>query len=161
MKISEIITESRKPTFKLNEVGMNHAEDIIFFEGSAGALRVINSFKSLPKEKDQVLSIKWDGCLHPDSIVLTDNGEMRIEEVIDRVTNGDSLAVFSHNFILGENVMTEINNVSKFIGDKDWVEIEFENGDTIKLTSDHELYTTNRGWVQAGNLTSTDDVKEP
>ena len=61
MKISEIITESRKPTFKLNEVGMNHAEDIIFFEGSAGALRVINSFKSLPKEKDQVLTIKWDG----------------------------------------------------------------------------------------------------
>jgi hypothetical protein len=61
MKISEIITESRKPAFKLNEVGMNHAEDIIFFEGSAGALRVIQSFKALPKKKDEVLTIKWDG----------------------------------------------------------------------------------------------------
>jgi hypothetical protein len=61
MKISEIIVENRKPTFKLNEVGMAHAEDIIFYEGSAGALRVINSFKHLPKTRDTALTIKWDG----------------------------------------------------------------------------------------------------
>jgi len=61
MKIHEIILESRAQTFTLNEVGMNHAEDIVFFEGSAGALRVLASLKSLPKSKDQVLTIKWDG----------------------------------------------------------------------------------------------------
>ena len=61
MKISEIIVENRRPTFKLNEIGMAHAEDIIFYEGSAGALRVINSFKSLPKTRDTALTIKWDG----------------------------------------------------------------------------------------------------
>jgi len=52
------IQESR---FRLNEVGLNHAEDIIFWEGSAGAIRVINSFKSLSKRKDEILSLKWDG----------------------------------------------------------------------------------------------------
>lgn len=62
MKISEIIVEHKKrPTFKLNEVGMAHAEDIIFYEGSAGALRVIESFKNLPKTRDTGLTIKWDG----------------------------------------------------------------------------------------------------
>jgi hypothetical protein len=60
MKIHEIIVE-QKPTFKLNEVGMAHAEDIIFYEGSAGALRVINSFKTLPKTRETSLTIKWDG----------------------------------------------------------------------------------------------------
>ena len=61
MKIFEIITESKKHTFKLNEVGMAHAEDIIFYEGSAGALRVIESFKNLPKTRETGLTIKWDG----------------------------------------------------------------------------------------------------
>lgn len=61
MRAREFITESKKPIFKLNEVGMAHAEDIVFYEGSQGALRVLNSFKSLPKERDQVLTIKWDG----------------------------------------------------------------------------------------------------
>lgn len=61
MKISDIIIEPKIQRFGLNEVGMAHAEDIIFYEGSAGALRVINSFKTLPKQRDQVLTIKWDG----------------------------------------------------------------------------------------------------
>ena len=62
MKINEIIVEHKKrPTFKLNEVGMAHAEDIIFYEGSAGALRVINSLKTLPNTRDTGLTIKWDG----------------------------------------------------------------------------------------------------
>jgi hypothetical protein len=60
VKISEIIVES-KPMFKLNEVGMAHAEDIIFYEGSAGALRVLESLKNLPKTRDKSLTIKWDG----------------------------------------------------------------------------------------------------
>jgi len=60
VRASEFITESKK-TFRLNEVGMAHAEDIIFYEGSNGALRVINSFANLPKNRDEVLTIKWDG----------------------------------------------------------------------------------------------------
>lgn len=60
MRASEFITESKK-SFRLNEVGMAHAEDIIFFEGSAGALRVIESIAKLPKNRDEVLQIKWDG----------------------------------------------------------------------------------------------------
>jgi len=59
MKINEIIVEGK--TFVLKEAGMAHAEDLVFFEGSAGALRALNSIVDLTKNKDETLSIKWDG----------------------------------------------------------------------------------------------------
>ena len=45
-------------------------------------------------------------------------------------------------------------------GNKEWVEVVFENGESIKVTEDHELYTTNRGWVKAIELNENDDIKE-
>jgi intein/homing endonuclease len=44
-------------------------------------------------------------------------------------------------------------------GDKDWIEIQFENGSTLTCTVDHPVYTENRGWVAAGDLTEDDDVR--
>jgi len=56
MKINEIIVES-----VLNEgARIQHAEDLVFWEKSAGALRAVNNLLSLSKSKD-ILSIKWDG----------------------------------------------------------------------------------------------------
>ena len=40
---------------------IDHAEDIIFWEGSAGANRVIDSIIGLAKGTTQSLTIKWDG----------------------------------------------------------------------------------------------------
>ena len=58
MKITEIIVES---VTKLNEgARIAHAEDLVFFEGSIGALRAVNNLSALAKNKD-TLSIKWDG----------------------------------------------------------------------------------------------------
>lgn len=40
---------------------IQHAEDIIFWEGSAGAARAIESLKSLEQGKHTDVTIKWDG----------------------------------------------------------------------------------------------------
>ncbi len=40
---------------------IQHAEDIIFWEGSKGAMRVVNSLKSLEKDGHKDVTIKWDG----------------------------------------------------------------------------------------------------
>jgi hypothetical protein len=42
------------------ESRIQHAEDLIFFEGSAGALRALNQFKQLAQNKEKI-TIKWDG----------------------------------------------------------------------------------------------------
>ena len=157
MKINEIIVENRINVTEGARIA--HAEDLVFFEGSAGALRAINNLTALTKSKE-TLSIKWDGCIHPDHILQTDQGELRIEEVVDRVNVGESLFVLGHDLTDSKNVMTEIVNAVKKHGGKDWVEVELENGDLLRLTEDHEVYTNNRGWVEAKNLTPEDDIKE-
>ena len=155
MKITEIITES-----KLTEgARIAHAEDLVFFEGSAGALRAVNNLTTLAKNKD-TLSIKWDGCIHPDHLIQTNKGELRIETVIDRFNQHEEFLVLGHSFDSNNSILTEVTNAVKKYGLKAWVEIELENGDKIQLTEDHQVFTTNRGWVAAGNLTSEDDIKE-
>ena len=40
---------------------IQHAEDILFWEGSAGAQRVINSLEQMSKEGHKDVTVKWDG----------------------------------------------------------------------------------------------------
>lgn len=156
MKITEIITESKL----MEGARIAHAEDLVFFEGSAGALRAVNNLSNIAKSKD-TLSIKWDGCIHPDHLIQTDKGEFRIEEVIDRFNQGEEFSVLGHSFDSNDSILTDITNAVKKYGAKSWIEIELENGDKIQLTEDHQVFTTNRGWIAAGNLTLEDDIKEP
>lgn len=37
--------------------------------------------------------------------------------------------------------------------------IELENGNVIKCTPNHKIYTTNRGWVTADSISENDDIK--
>ena len=40
---------------------IDHAEDIVFWEGSRGAIRALESLKSLEQGKHTNVTIKWDG----------------------------------------------------------------------------------------------------
>lgn len=160
MKIFEIATP-RKPMLIEAKARIDHPEDILFDEnGIAGAQRGLSALISAAKTHSTSTTIKWDGCIHPDHILQTDKGELRIEEVIDRMQHGEKLFVLGHDLTNSTNVMAEVVNAVKKHGVKDWVEVILENGDSIRLTEDHEVYTTNRGWVEAKDLTANDDIKE-
>lgn len=58
MKISEIIIENKNTL--IEGARIQHAEDLIFWEGSLGALRAVNNLSGLTKSKES-LQIKWDG----------------------------------------------------------------------------------------------------
>jgi intein/homing endonuclease len=49
---------------------------------------------------------------------------------------------------------------AKRIGLRAVVEVELSSGKTLRCTEEHLVLTTNRGWVQAGRLTVSDDVRE-
>jgi hypothetical protein len=57
MKFNEIKNEY----FLAEAARIQHAEDIIFWEGSAGAKRVIKSLQQLAQEGHKDVTIKWDG----------------------------------------------------------------------------------------------------
>jgi intein/homing endonuclease len=67
--------------------------------------------------------------------------------------------VWGFDFKQNSNTLTDISCARSGFGSKQWVEIELENGDLFKCTEDHEVYTENRGWVQAKDLTDQDNLK--
>src|SRR4029079_8119513 len=46
-------------------------------------------------------------------------------------------------------------------GTKDVYELVTAGGYSIKLTADHKVWTKQRGWVEAQNLTTSDEIRLP
>jgi len=156
--VEPLIEETILTEGKLRDI--NHLEDLILDEGPAGLGRAIEILRSFAEGKAQkVTSIKWDGCISGDSVLITNNGKRTIADIVEHWQD-EEILVLAHNFETGEDGYVQINMAGKQLGEKEWVEIELENGKSIKLTADHEVYTTNRGWVKAGDLTENDDIKE-
>jgi len=72
---------------------------------------------------------------------------------IQNVKIGDKIKNNFHNY-------TEVVKTWEYDVDEEMVELEFEDGRIIKCTKAHEIYTLNRGWVKADDLTEKDDISE-
>lgn len=142
---------------------MTHLEDLIFDEGVDGTRRAINFLRDLRdmlagnSDKKLDVTVKWDGCVHEDTILLTNKGDKTIKEVI---IDDDITSVLACNLEAGVDLYVPIigKNVSE--PKKEWVEIQLANGSILKLTEDHEVHTSNRGWIKACDLTTGDDITE-
>lgn len=153
MRINEILSEA-SPKGR----AFNHLEDLVFFYGSEGALEAIRHLEDIATtEGASSIRMKWDGCVHADSVLITSQGDMTIKELIESATS--SIYVLGRDLDNKEDVMTKVLATNATDGDKEWISVEFENNQSIILTEDHEVFTTNRGWVAAGKLTSEDDVQ--
>jgi len=115
--------------------------------------KCIEGFKKklahLDKEKKEEY---WDrvarGCFLPGStVILSDGSSKNIEEI----NVGDS--VISH-----DGTYNLVSNCLTYSVDEELVELEFEDGRTIRCTKDHEIFTNNRGWIAASEITEEDDV---
>ena len=78
---------------------IDHAEDIVFWEGSRGAIRALESLKSLEQGKHTDVTIKWDGSPaiifgrnEAGEFILTDKSGFVKANGVERATSGDELA---------------------------------------------------------------------
>jgi len=60
MRLFEIKYNTFRPLMEA-EARIQHAEDIVFWEGSAGAMRALDAIKSLEQGGIQDTTVKWDG----------------------------------------------------------------------------------------------------
>jgi len=158
MLIKELLEDAKKlgRTF-------NHLEDLIFFHGTEGIKEVIKHINDLSTPAGAAsLRMKWDGCVHEDTIVLTSQGDLSIKELVDKIDLGETVKVLGRNLEshIPVDIITNVIAGQVTQGIKDWVEIELENGSILKMTEDHEVHTSNRGWVPAGQLTPDDDITQ-
>jgi hypothetical protein len=93
-------------------------------------------------------------CFHPDTLVKTKAGDKKISEL----TTEDEIQSYDieNDSFVWTNPSDVFETPSK---NKEKIKLTFEDGSEISCTSDHLIYTTNRGWVEAQDLTEEDDIK--
>lgn len=93
-------------------------------------------------------------CFSGDTPVFTADGMERI----DSIQKGDYVWTIQEDKM--EKQLKQVNDISINTKEdsEDLLELVLENGDTLKVTVNHEVFTSNRGWITAGELTLDDDI---
>jgi intein/homing endonuclease len=108
-----------------------------------------------PRAFDEILYILMCGCFHEDTLIKTKKGNKKIKDVsIDDEVLSFDIENNKFEYIKPERVVETPHSL-----EKPKLELEFEDGSIIKCTTDHEFFTTNRGWVKAEDLEENDDIK--
>ena len=100
-------------------------------------------------------NIRSNPCVTGDTLVTTDKGNIKIE---DLVNNYKDFNILTYN-IETENLEWEkILACEKTRENTEIIELELDDGEVLKLTPDHRVYTKNRGYIEAKNLTQDDII---
>jgi hypothetical protein len=96
----------------------------------------------------------FDECFTEDALLVTPEGTRSIRDLVESQYAG---MVLSYDVTTRKSVWAPLEGWFDQ-GVRDTVTLTFDNGVTVTVTREHLFYTTNRGWVEAGNLTDEDDV---
>lgn len=66
--------------------------------------------------------------------------------------------VYSQNISTGENKFSFVSGAEMTRKSADIVKIELDDGKTLRCTPDHKIFTSNRGYVEAKDLTEDDEL---
>ncbi len=101
-------------------------------------------------------------CFTGDSLVHTDKGLIRFDELFARANTGEEFQVWTHDATNADapvHAMTLTTPEAFMITGKNPVQrLRFDNGTELRCTPSHRIFTTNRGYVEADQLTADDRV---
>lgn len=97
-------------------------------------------------------------CLTGDTLVTTDRGMVRLDEIVERFKRGEDVRVLTYNVETGEGEWEYLVNALKTREDANIIKITFDDGEVLRLTPDHLVYTEGRGYVEASQLTAEDVI---
>lgn len=112
-------------------------------------------------EIDMIAVDEFHKCFDYDTEITTNLGKLKIGDIVKNKTH---CMVLSYNEQTSKVEWKSITNWFANEVKSPMIEltIQRENGDikTLKCTLDHKIYTSNRGWVFASDLTEEDDIVE-
>ena len=91
-------------------------------------------------------------CITGDTLINTVDGYTQIKDLV-----GKTGFVNTINPITGENIVCKFDNVIMTSEEAEIIEIEFDNGEILKITENHPVLTDS-GWKNAGSLIKEDNV---
>ena len=102
-------------------------------------------------------------CFPGSALVHTDKGLIAFSELFDRVNRGERFGIYTHDATNpdspSEQLLITTPEAFMITGYNEVVRLRFDNGSELRCTPGHRIFTTNRGYVAAGELTAADDVK--
>ena len=154
------LKEATEDDSKLKHI--THVEDHILHDGSSGfshATGVLNKVRDHIKsgKKDATLTMKHDGCVSGDSLLMTSEGFQTISELHKSWYANKELSVLGHT-PTGPGLVL-VKDSFATAPTKQWLKIEFEDG-FIELTEDHEVKLFSGEWIPANKLKTNDDIVE-
>jgi ribonucleoside-diphosphate reductase alpha chain len=102
-------------------------------------------------------------CFTADSLVHTDKGLVRFDQLLDRARRGETFGIYTHD-ATNPDAPAERLEVTRpeaimVTGFNEIVKLRFSNGMELRCTAGHKIFTVNRGYVAASELASDDEVK--
>ena len=118
----------------------------------------INSWHTLPNTGRINAS---NPCFPGDARVHTTRGLLTFRELYDLACEGEEVRVYTHRATApepGEGVVASTPLVVMQNGFSPIVRLRFANGQELRCTPNHRIWTINRGYVEAAQLTADDQV---
>ena len=101
-------------------------------------------------------------CFPADQRVVTDHGLIRIGDLVARAAVGESFAVYTNDVTSAsdpaDRVVPSVPTRYMVTGRNEIMELRFSDGSRLRCTPGHRVWTRNRGWVHAEELTGEDRV---
>ena len=101
-------------------------------------------------------------CFPADQRVVTDQGLIRIGDLVTRAAAGETSEIYTND------VTSEADPKGRVVatrpirymitGTNEIVELRFSDGSRLRCTPGHRVWTANRGWVHAEDLSESDEV---
>lgn len=101
--------------------------------------------------------LPYEPCFAPDTLITTKNGLETIENLYERQSRGEDIIIAADNRTIGEKGLIFRKALVSKTGYKEILEITLNNGQSLKVTPNHKIFTKN-GWKRADELTGDDLV---
>jgi ribonucleoside-diphosphate reductase alpha chain len=101
-------------------------------------------------------------CFPADQRVVTDQGMVRIGDLVARAAAGETFSVYTNDLTSQTDAADRVvaTNPTRFMvtGRNEIIELRFSDGSRLRCTPAHRIWTANRGWVHAEELTTGDRI---
>ncbi|MGW8435771.1 vitamin B12-dependent ribonucleotide reductase [Nocardiopsis sp. NPDC055879] len=101
-------------------------------------------------------------CFPADQKVLTDRGHVPIGDLVRRAAQGETFAVYTNDVTAEANprdaVVAIVPTQYMVTGTNEVLELRFSDGSVLRCTPGHRVWTRNRGWAHAEELTEQDRI---
>jgi hypothetical protein len=151
------------------DIGIWMKEWLSLYESKSGERGIFNregAKKHIKKLLDGIRDENHEWLLNPcvtgETLVRTDQGDLEIKRIVTAMANGESFKALTYNIYEDKEEFADIVASCLTRENAEIVELEivdsFGQERRLKLTEDHQVFTENRGYVKAGELTKNDKI---